>query len=109
MAQRPIASFAAIMVLTIGACGGDDEHEVNPRIAEAIGWQWPLTVEEGTLRCENDAVVFTDPDGNEWAVNGQAVTVGYNEIDPIWLDNPDLDGAKLDIGPLISYGRQFCD
>lgn len=71
---------------------------------------WPLEPEYGALRCEDgSAVVFDAPDGQTYAVNGTAKSWKKGrEIRPIWLDNPDLEGLKIDIGPLIDEGLSRC-
>jgi hypothetical protein len=101
-------TLLAVAVLALGACGSDsdDKYRVSRNL---IGEDWPLTVDEGTLHCHSHAIVFTDPDGNEWAVNGQAISAGYAEIDPIWADNPDIDGAKLNLSALNPFGLTICD
>lgn len=87
--------------------GGRGETHVS---RTQLGDDWPLTVEEGNLRCEPPSrVVFTDPSGHEWGVNGMAVTHGYREIDPIWADNPEIPGLKKSIGPLIDRGLALCE
>lgn len=71
---------------------------------------WPLSVQEGTLIChEVDAVTFTGDEG-VYAVNGMAMGREIGEdIDPIWLDNPALEGMKINIGPLIDLGLTLCE
>ncbi|MCZ6631268.1 MAG: hypothetical protein O7D28_07960 [Actinobacteria bacterium] len=47
--------------------------------------------------------------GGVYAVNGQGMTIGGAEdIDPIWRDNPDIDGAKINIKALIDLGLSLC-
>ncbi|NJO17816.1 MAG: DUF2511 domain-containing protein [Thioploca sp.] len=70
---------------------------------------WPLTVKEGTLACNNNAVTFKTMDGEIYAVNGVAESRGAQEINPIWKDNPDLPGAKLNISDLIRKGLSLCN
>ena len=72
--------------------------------------EWPLSAEQGTLIChEVDAVTFTGA-GGVYAVNGMAMTRDLgDDIDPIWLDNPELDGLKINIGPLIDLGLTLCE
>jgi hypothetical protein len=44
-----------------------------------------------------------------YAVNGIARQSGEcAEIDPIWVDDPDIPGAKMDIGPIIDRGLELC-
>lgn len=70
---------------------------------------WPLTVGDGVLRCQPPDSVTIVADGTSYAVNGMASTQGHGvEIDPIWLDNPDLAGTKINIGPMINAGLALC-
>jgi hypothetical protein len=53
-------------------------------------------------------VVFTAPNGREYAVNGMASGRGYADIDPIWRDAPG-PAPKVSIGPLIDVGLELCE
>jgi hypothetical protein len=96
-------------LLLLAGCGNTSGTEVS---RDEFGAEWPLTVDHGTLRCEGSegfgAVVFTDPDDNEYAVNGTAKGKGYQAVDPIWRDDPELAGLKVPIGPLIDRGLSLC-
>lgn len=75
--------------------------------AADFGDDWPLTVSEGVLRWEPpDAVVFV-AEGKEYGVNGIALTLGYDKVDPIWADDPDDFIPKKNIGPLIERGQKL--
>lgn len=108
-----LPALAAAALLAIAAAGCD---EMNGTAGNAmrvspgdISGDWPLTVDEGTLRCEGaGAVVFTTSDGREYAVNGMASGQGYAEIDPIWRNAPG-PAPKVNIGPLIELGLELCE
>jgi hypothetical protein len=80
-----------------------------------FGKQWPLTVEAGVVSCERysdgvGSVIFMDPEGKRYAVNGLA-TAHYKylpEIDEIWAPDPTNPGAKIDISPVIDRGLELC-
>ena len=77
------------------------------------GEAWPLTIDRGTLRCEPPGtVVFTAPDGTQYAVNGMAEgQQGLADIEPIWRDDPDPPAGadlKVSIHPLIERGLELC-
>ena len=79
-----------------------------------LGDAWPLTVEEGTLACNGSGgvgeVFFTAPEGTAYAVNGAAKSnERLADVTPIWADNPDINGLKKDIGPLIDKGLALCE
>ncbi|RNL83231.1 DUF2511 domain-containing protein [Halostreptopolyspora alba] len=97
---------------------------VSEAMFEERDLTWPLTVDEGSLRCEADeAVVFVDPDNKDYAVNGAATEAGYTDIDPIWADDEDaiaeLENAgadegnipdlKVSIGDLVDTGLELCE
>lgn len=77
-----------------------------------LGDRWPLTVDSGTLRCrpfrDNLQILTIEVDGKIWAVNGTAIGQGFPEIDPIWKGNPEIPGARVNIGPLIDLAKSLC-
>jgi hypothetical protein len=80
-----------------------------------FGKRWPLTVEAGVVSCERHSgglgsVIFTDPEGHRYAVNGTAMAhyPGLPEIDEIWAPGPTNPGARIDISPMIDRGRELC-
>lgn len=69
---------------------------------------WPFSIEQGTLVCDADAVTF-EAAGAVYALNGLALgrELG-DDPDSIWLDNPEVEGFKISIGPLIDLGLELC-
>jgi hypothetical protein len=100
------------------AAGCEDEYgPIKPRggiepVACGNFGSWPLTVARGYLRCEPsirknfERVIFTAPDGSEYAVNTSAHGVGYLGIEPI-LKRGKM-GSKPDLDPLIQRGLRLC-
>ena len=91
----------------------DDVSPVDPEQGyvsrDLLGDAWPLSVEDGVLECDAFAVTFTS-NGQRYAVNGTARSAKrWTEIDEIWLDNPHLEGTKINIGPLLDRGLALCD
>lgn len=78
-----------------------------------LGDAWPLTVESGTLRCKpflKDLHLLTfEAEGQVWALNGTAAGQGFPFIDPIWADNPEIAGAKINIRPLLELAQSLCE
>ena len=75
-----------------------------------FGKRWPLTVEAGVVSCEQHSVIFMDPEGKRYAVNGTAMA-HYPElprIDRIWAPDPKIPGAKINISPVIDRGLELC-
>lgn len=130
--RHVIVGLMVLLAVILAACGGaspasdaggsasapgtpnsapaeqDEASATNaqPVSAADFGDKWPLTVDSGVLRCEEQAVVFRY-EGVDYAVNGTAKSRGYPPIDPIWADG-DLEGTKKDIGPLIQRGLELC-
>jgi hypothetical protein len=136
--MRTVHASVLTVVLLLAACGSDtptadsdpapaagaedadDGHEGdasgdpcpvsgNTRtVSAACIDPWPLTVDSGLLSCNADSVTISTG-GTVYAVNGMAETRGDGiDIDPVWADNPDLDGLKVNIGGLIDAGLALC-
>lgn len=77
-----------------------------------LGDKWPLTIDSGTLQCRpfmgSLQILTIRADGKTWAVNGTATGQGFPEIDPIWKGNPEISGARINIGPLIDLAKSLC-
>lgn len=67
---------------------------------EDFGEQWPFTVNQGYLDCVGRSAVFR-AEMREYGLNGVALSNGYNPIDPIWRNHPEIPGAKINIGRMI--------
>jgi hypothetical protein len=75
-----------------------------------FGKDWPLTVEEGVLRCEGAGAVTISTGGTTYAVNGLAGGMDiYRDINAIWADNPQIPSTKQYIGDLIDMGLELCE
>lgn len=81
------------------------------------GAEWPLKVDYAVVSCESKTVMgrellivtMEDPDGNAYAVNGTAQDhTDLPDVRPIWADDPDVDGLKIDISPVIDAGLALC-
>jgi hypothetical protein len=74
--------------------------------------EWPLTVPEGTVRCDGSggigAVTFQTPSGDVYGVNGTALSQGLPRIDRIWRKNPDIPGTRINISPVLDKGLFLC-
>lgn len=104
-------ALAVLLTVLLPSCGSVDTtgEAEGSRVNEAdYGGDWPFTVSSGRLRCESGSAVVFATGGNEYAVNGAASSQGYPDIDPIWRDNPDIPGTKVNISPLIDDGLELC-
>jgi|CXWL01.1.fsa_nt_gi hypothetical protein len=52
-------------------------------------------------------VTATTPDGREYALNGTARR-DYPDVRPLWLDDPQVHGLKINIGDAIQRGLDLC-
>lgn len=92
------------------ACSSEpDTHHIDSETADALGWAWPLTVDEGDISCPGAGRLVFTADGTDYALNGLAKSENkYADIDPIWKADPDTEGLKIGIGDLIAYGNTAC-
>ncbi len=97
------------------------EYRPQPHAKRAIalacgdfGPGWPLRVDHGYMRCDHwpgvfsamgRVVVFTAPDGGEYAVNDAAHAVGYRKLRPLLRDP---GRPRLARQPLIERGLALC-
>ncbi|MBF4621506.1 hypothetical protein [Clavibacter sp. VKM Ac-2542] len=86
-------------------------------VSSDVGEDWPLTVPYVIVRCTERAlggrllqlVTLTAPDGAEYAVNGTARDhTDLPDIEPIWAPNPEVEGLRIDISPVIDAGLARC-
>ena len=94
-----------VLIIAAGDTALARSENVN---AQDFGDKWPLTVSEGILECKRPSRVIFRSKGNAYAVNGMAGSAGYANIRPIWRNNPDIPGTKINIGPLIRRGLTLC-
>jgi hypothetical protein len=82
--------------------------------AADYGEAWPFTGEEMHLLCmPGNAVVASDPEtGRMYPLNGtasgQATRLGLEPLGAVWLDNPEIPGTKISVGPFIERGLALC-
>jgi len=101
-------------VALLASCSGkSDDHTVNAEKAQVLGGQWPFSVPSGTVDCQaqgSASVVTFKPTGAGivYALNGTAKSAGYADPDAIWLDDPAVPGAKINISWLTDYGLAIC-
>jgi hypothetical protein len=91
-----------------GASCAGDAPEGSAEVTRAdFGTEWPLTVEQGELRCDRGVVTFT-ADEVTYAVNAAALeATDHPQIDPIWADDPNDDnGLHMSLSPLLVPGQR---
>jgi hypothetical protein len=131
--NRLLIAGVLLAAISLTACGSNVSKEEapppeatqsNPELESAdpgsvskteFGEEWPLKVPSGDLRCEGSegfgSVVFTAPNGTDYAVNGPALDNGYPEIEPIWRFEPGLEKYELrvNMSPLLERGLALCE
>ena len=106
--QVAMLGLIVLVVGVIAACGGGG----NTITSEDYGSDWPFTVSEVELRCEDD-VVWVEHDGKRFALTGYSDTYlrsryrNVRALDWIWRDNP-ATGAKINIHQVKSDGLAMC-
>lgn len=96
---------------------GDVADDPGLVTRDDLGDEWPLTVDYAVLACEPitaggmalQVATLAAPDGTVYALNGTAKDhTEAADIEPIWADNPDVEGLKVDISPLIDKALTLC-
>src|SRR5690606_37758795 len=123
--MRIVAGIAGVgaLVLAVAGCGAGssstDGAVVTREQFEERGLTWPLTVDEGELRCEDEAITIT-VDGTVYGLTGFAKARGAQPIDPVWADDTELAREfeeaggdvsfipKISLHDLTSVGRELC-
>jgi hypothetical protein len=79
---------------------------------EEYGAKWAFSVDEGVLACDGKngiGAVTLASGGKIYAVNGVAKQKGlYQPLELIWLDDPKIKGAKINLGDVIERGLKLC-
>lgn len=97
---------ALIVMCLIPACS-QEKKGINVSKDE-FGDKWPFTVEAGVVDCVKGGGAIFKSNGQSYQLNGTASHMGFQPINPIWRDNPDIKGTKINIGPMISLALQQC-
>ena len=78
---------------------------------------WPFTVEDGELTCigpaEDLGVFLVTARGEMFALNPAAILMADRigaraDLDPIWRNDPDILGVKVNVSPMILYALTLC-
>lgn len=79
---------------------------------DEYGDRWPLTVDKAKLCCRHNAV-WIEVNGKRFGLNGLAKGFlerhGYtvHELEEIWRPDPEIEGLRVSIGPLIDDGLKL--
>lgn len=76
--------------------------------SEDYGVDWPLTIDGGTLRCEDGAAILETPE-TTYALNAEAQTRELGQsLAPVWAPNPESEGARMSTRRLIEHALALC-
>jgi len=79
--------------------------EVN---REYYGDDWPFTVDSGRVECRQGGAAVLVVGDWVYQLNGVAAQKGYADVSPIWRDNPEIPGTKIDIGKVRQLASSQC-
>lgn len=73
---------------------------------------WPFGQDQAGIVCLNAYGLAVELDGGIYALNGVAISAGYEELtletpNTVWLDNPST-GLKVNKGDFTEHARDFC-
>ena len=78
---------------------------------------WPFTIEDGELVCieavDDPGVFLVTVRGEMFALNPAAILMADRvgaiaDLDPIWRNDPDILGVKVNVSPMILYALTLC-
>ncbi|MDI2127529.1 DUF2511 domain-containing protein [Yinghuangia seranimata] len=101
---------AAYLLLLKDDGGGPSGRDVDRTGFQQSGKIWPLTVRQGRIECRGgDALVFTSPDGRQYALNDVAqVKLALPAIEPIWTEDSSAAGKRVDLSDLLGAAQAEC-
>ncbi len=81
-------------------------------VSSSFDGTWPFGPEEARIVCLDASGLAVELDGSVYALNGVAISAGYEELtletpNTVWLDDPSI-GAKVSLGDFTKHGRDFC-
>ena len=90
-----------LAVMVVMFCSDNDVGKNGKLVTkEEYGTSWAFKVSEGYVYSIGRAAIFKTG-GVEYQLNGAARSKGYKPINPIWRDNPNIPGTKINISPFI--------
>ena len=98
----------------------EEQRTEQSRAVSSTTWTdgpWPFAVDRVELTCigpADDPGVFLVTDKDEmFALNPAAILMADRvgaraDLDPIWRNDPDILGAKVNVSPMILYALKLC-
>lgn len=78
---------------------------------ECLDADWPLTVESAEVYCTDESSALVRVEGQGVSpLNGMASThhPDLPPLEEIWLESPEIDGSRVNIGPLTDIALDGC-
>lgn len=100
-----IIIVVAIAIVALGSLfsGGGQKVSKND-----YGNLWPFEVDEGVVDCEKGNAAVFKANGKTYVLNGFADAKGYTDLEPIWRENPDVPGTRINLGDFITLALENC-
>lgn len=98
-----------VVLVLLAACSGESPDS-GMVTSEDFGDEWPFTVDQAALRCEEGMALVVAMGGTDYALNGVAISRGYEELvstSEVWRDNPST-GAKVSLHPVTRRAETLC-
>lgn len=73
-----------------------------------FGDSWPFTVDSGYLDCVPPSCAVFRTGSTTYGLNGLAKSRDFQDVRPIWRDDPNAPGLKISIGPMIDLALKEC-
>ena len=98
----------------------DEQRTEQSSAVSSTTWTdgpWPFTIEDGELTCigpaDGPGVFLVTDKGEMFALNPAAIRMADRvgaiaDLDPIWRDDRDILGVKVNVSPMILYGLTLC-
>jgi len=104
-----------LLILNVFFIGCSDSSTNNVSTTKIKGYvsqkdfgdKWPLTVSSGQVECKRGVLAVFHHRNKTYGLNGTAISYGYQRIDPIWKDDPNIKGNKISIGILIDEAMKL--
>ncbi len=101
-----------LLMCALTSCGGSTNVKSKKISKTDFGDKWPLTVDEGEVKCVDNLFIVFEADGKTYAVNGAAKDAmgqrRYIDIIEIWKRDPQYPDIGMDIGPVLDTGVELC-
>ena len=99
--------FYVLLAATAACLAMMGPFDAGTRVTRAdLGPAWPLTIFEGTLRCEVGGAIILQHHGTEYNLTRHDQHGAYADVAGIQAE--DVAGNRKDLSPLIERGMRLC-